>query len=82
MCVVFAPDFLLNIVRRHPEGIDRVTVTGKYAKEVAESVGTILWDGSLRDIAASCLSLDPKMRPRIGDALNKLVERDERHMET
>lgn len=76
MCVVFHPDFLVNIVRKHPDGVHGPTATGQFAREVAERVRAIAWTGSLRDLAVSCLSLDPKPRPRIGDVLYVLAKRD------
>jgi len=44
------------------------------AVEVTESVRTISWDGSLRDPAVLCLSLDTELRPWIGDVLYKLTK--------
>lgn len=76
MRVVFLPDFLLNIVSKHPEGVHRIPATGQFAYEIAESVGTVSWDGGLHDLAIVGLSLDPQSRPRIGDVLNELMNSD------
>lgn len=75
MCEVMVPDFLLNIVHKHPEGVHEITGTGQFAKEVAESVRTISWDADLRDLTVSCISLVPKLRPRIADVLAVLTKR-------
>lgn len=50
-----------------------MTATGWFAEEVAERGRNMPWDEDLRDIAESCLSLDPKLRPRIADVLAKLT---------
>jgi len=77
MCVVFQPNFLKNTVSRDPEGLDVSTMTGQFAKEVAETARTISCDIiSLQDLAASCLVLDHKMRPKIGDVLRILKQPD------
>ena len=75
MCVVYHPELLKNIASKYPDILHSKTVTGEFAKEVAESAGDISWDGSLGDLAMSCLSLTPKSRPRIGEVLRKLTER-------
>ena len=75
MCVVYQPRFLKNIASRYPDVLHLKTVTGEFAKEVAGSAGSISWDGSLGELAMSCLSLNPKSRPRIGEVLRKLTER-------
>lgn len=72
--MVLVPDFLLNIARKRPEGVQLVTENGQFAREVAETVRNIPWDGDLRDLAASCLSVNSKLRPRITDVLDKLMK--------
>jgi len=74
MCEVLFPDFLLHIVQRHPEGLQGVTGTGQFAKEVAETARNLSWEGELRDLVVSCLSIDAKLRPRIGDVLASLTK--------
>jgi len=69
MCDVLVPDFLVNILRKQPEGEHGCTGSEKFAKEVAETVRNISWVGPLRDLAVSCLSLDPKSRPDIAHVL-------------
>lgn len=60
---VFLTDFLKNVLRRYPEGVQ--TVTGQFAKEVAEIIRAISWEGRFRDLAVSCLTLDPVHPGRI-----------------
>jgi len=74
ICEVLIPNFLLNIVNRHPEGVHAITGSGQFANEIAETVRIISWEGDLRDCAVSCLSLEPKDRPTIDDVLDKLRE--------
>lgn len=72
MCELLVPDFLANIIEKHPSAR---TGSGQFAKEVTKSVATISCDPVLRALAASCLSLDPKLRPRIADVSEKLAHR-------
>lgn len=73
MCEVLFPDFLLHIAQRHPE-LHGITATGQFAKEVAESARNLSWGGGLLELAVSCLSLDPKLRPRIVDVVEIIEE--------
>jgi len=75
MCEILVPGFLANIVRNYPEGVEAITGSGQFAKEVAESVLNITCDQTLKYLAVSCLSLDPMLRPRIGVVSETLANR-------
>jgi len=70
ICVVLVPKFLANIAgSRH---VHELTENGQFARKVAESAGEISCDRGLKDVAISCLSVDPKSRPSISAVLEKL----------
>ena len=71
ICEVVDPHFLSNLVHAQPN------VSGTdFGKKVAESASTISCNESLRDLALSCLSLDPELRPTIAAVVNKLATLD------
>lgn len=74
MCEVLEPGFLASIVRDHPQGIHVITGSGQFAIEVAEKAQTLSCDRDLRDLAVSCLSLNPEMRPRIANVAEQLTD--------
>lgn len=76
ICEVLVPDFLLNIVRKYPEGVDEITRNGQFAQEVVESMRTVSCDAGLGELAVLCLSLDPAERPQIADISAKLANRN------
>jgi len=75
MCEVLDPTFLENLEYDHPEEADVITRSGKFARKVAESAGKMTCDEELKQLAVSCLSLDPTLRPRIADVREKLAYR-------
>lgn len=70
---LLVPNFLENVVQNHSEEVVAITENGEFAKKVAESVRNIPCERELGNLTASCLSLDPNMRPQIGYFSKKLV---------
>jgi len=74
VCEVSIPDFFKHIGRNHPEGVHELIRSGQFPEKVAETAYNLSCAGDLRDIAVSCLCLDPELRPAIEDILEKIEE--------
>lgn len=49
----------MNLVEKHPGGVDLIIWNGQFAKEVTQTARSFSCDGDLVDLADSCLSLNP-----------------------
>jgi len=65
LCVVLDPNFIKNLYLNWEE--TRFTECERLPKLVAQAARNSLCGGGLGDLAVSCLSLNPKLRPKIGD---------------
>lgn len=74
MCEVLITDLFKEIGRNHPEGVHALIRSGQFPEKVAETVMNLSWEGGLRDLAVSCLSLKPEERPLIDDVAAKINE--------
>lgn len=67
------PDFLARLVGNHPGRVPAVAAGGILAKKIADTAPNILRNKDLGNLAISCLSLDPEMRPCMEDISAQLV---------